>query len=263
MNDRAERMEFQNIQSVWWRNFMLYRRTWKLNLLPNFFEPVFFLLGLGLGVGFYIQNIAGVPYPVFIAPGLIAMAAMNGASFESTYNVYVRMNYDRIYDSMIATPLSEDEIVMGELLWCITRALLYGGAFFLITVLFGLVPSAWGIGVLPVIALAGYLFAGIGMCFSFTIPVIDMFSFYFTLFLTPLFIFSDTFFPIQERLGSQWMWVAESTPLFHVVQLVRAFCTGHFAGRLWWDLFYLVALSLVFHILASYQFKKRLHKPAR
>src|SRR3989338_8701525 len=102
-----ENFSWQGAVSVWWRDFSVYRRTWKLNILPNFFEPFFFLLGLGLGVGHYINEVMGVPYPIFTAPGLIAMAAMNGASFEATYNVYVRMNYERTYDAMLATPVSE------------------------------------------------------------------------------------------------------------------------------------------------------------
>src|SRR3989338_1332842 len=103
---RMQNIYFKSAMSVWWRNAIMYSRTWKLNILPNFFEPVFLLLGLGLGVGFYIQEVWGVPYAVFIAPGLIAMAAMNGASFETTYNVFVRMNYERVYDAMVATPIS-------------------------------------------------------------------------------------------------------------------------------------------------------------
>ena len=87
--------------SVCRRNITLYSKTWKLNLLPNFFEPVFLLLGIGLGLGFYVTQVGGIPYPIFLAPGLVAMAAMNGASFETTYNVYVRMNYDRVYDAMM------------------------------------------------------------------------------------------------------------------------------------------------------------------
>ncbi|MDO8528029.1 MAG: ABC transporter permease [Deltaproteobacteria bacterium] len=258
-----KRIWWKGVLSVWWRNALMYSKTWKLNLLPNFFEPVFFLIGLGLGVGFYIQQINGVPYPVFLAPGLIAIAAMNGASFESTYNVYVRMNYNRTYDGILATPVNENEIVLGEMFWSITRAWIYGGAFYLITCMFGLIPSWWSVGVLGVLVLTGYLFAGIGMTFSFVIPAIDLFSVYFTLFLTPLYIFSDTFFPLQERLGSQWMWIAELNPLFHCVRLTRAFTMGEFSSILIWDLIYIIAVGGLFHTLALRQFKKRIHQPAR
>src|SRR3989338_3666286 len=130
VSEVSEAFSLQNAIHVWRRNFTLYRRTWKLNILPNFFEPVFFLLGLGLGIGSYIKEVSGLPHSVFIAPGLIAMATMNGASFEASYNVFVRMNYDRIYEGMLTTPLSEAEILLGDLAWCVTRAILYGGAFF-------------------------------------------------------------------------------------------------------------------------------------
>lgn len=253
----------KSVMSVWWRNAIMYSKTWKLNLLPNFFEPVFYLLGLGLGVGFYIEAIGGHPYPVFIAPGLIAIAAMNGASFESTYNVYVRMNYNRTYDAIIATPVNEGEIVLGEILWAITRAWIYGSIFYLICVLFGLIPSAWSLGILLLNVLIGYLFAVIGMAFGMSIPAIDLFSVYFTLFLTPLFIFSDTFFPVAERLPPHWLWVAETTPLFHCVRLTRAFTSGQFSLILIWDVFYMMVVGMLFHWLALRQFKKRIHKPAR
>ena len=249
--------------SVWWRNAIMYSKTWKLNILPNFFEPVFYLLGLGLGVGFYIQQMGGVPYPVFLAPGLIAIAAMNGASFEATYNVYVRMNYNRTYDAIIATPVTENEIILGEIFWGITRAWIYGSIFYFITCCFGIIPSFWSLGVLAVLILTGYLFATIGMAFAFTIPAIDLFSVYFTLFLTPLFIFSDTFFPLKERLGEKGIWIAEATPLFHSVRLMRAFTSGNFSAVLIWDVVYIVAVGGFFHWIAVRQFKKRIHKPAR
>lgn len=258
----SEGILWQSVKSVWLRNATMYSRTWKLNILPNFFEPVFLLVGLGLGVGFYIHQIGGTPYPVFLAPGLIAISAMNGASFESTYNVYVRMNLNRTYDAIIATPVSEEEIVWGEILWSMTRSLIYGGAFYIITVLFGIVPSHWSVGIPLVILLTGYLFSAIGMTYSFSIPTLDLFSVYFTLFLVPLYVFSDTYFPLQERLG-EWAWLAEINPLFHCVRLCRAFATGHFTPTLLWDVVYVLAVGFVFHALALRQFKKRIHKPAR
>ena len=252
----------QNIWSVTYRNALMYSKTWKLNILPNFFEPVFYLLGLGLGLGFYVQEIAGVPYSVFLAPGLIVIAAMNGASFEATYNVYVRMNYNRTYDAIIATPVSESEIVWGEILWAIIRSLIYGGAFYIITVAFGLIPSRFSIGALPIILLTGYLFAVMGMAFAMTIPTIDLFSIYFTLFLTPLTIFSDTFFPLAERLPANLFWIPEITPLFHCVRLARAFTSGNFAPILWWDAAYILGLALFFHWFSLRQFTRRIHKPS-
>lgn len=259
----TENLCLKSAMSVWYRDALHYSKTWKLNLLPNFFEPVFYLVGLGLGVGFYIDQVAGIPYTLFLAPGLIAISAMNGASFEATYNVYVRMNYNRTYDSILATPVNENEIILGEIFWAVTRAWIYGTSFYLIAYLFGLIPSAWSLGV-PLATLAiGYLFATIGMTFSFTIPTIDLFSVYFTLFLSPLMIFSDTFFPIAERLPHPWIWIAEINPLFHCVRGLRAFTSGNFSWLHVWDLTYILGVGFLFHLLALKQFKKRIHQPAR
>ena len=249
--------------SVTYRNALMYSKTWKLNILPNFFEPVFYLLGLGLGLGFYVKEIGGLPYPVFLAPGLIMIAAMNGASFEASYNVYVRMNYHHTYSAILTTPVSEREIVFGEILWAVIRACLYGGAFFLITFLFGLIPSWTAIGLCILIPLASYLFTTMGMAYSMSIPTIDLFSIYFTLILTPLYIFSDTYFPIMERLPAKMQWLPELTPLFHAVRLTRAFTSGHFSLILIWDFSYILLLGIFFHGLTLRQFRKRLHKPAR
>ncbi|MBW2418133.1 MAG: ABC transporter permease, partial [Deltaproteobacteria bacterium] len=107
--------------SVWRRNGTMYSRTWKSNLLPNFFEPVFYLAAIGVGVGSYINEMGGSSYAAFLAPGLVCVAAMNGASFEVTYNVYVRLEYDKAYDAMLTTPVSADDILLGEILWALTR----------------------------------------------------------------------------------------------------------------------------------------------
>lgn len=233
------------------------------NILTNFFEPVFYLVGMGLGVGFYIKEIAGVPYPIFITPGLIAIAAMNGATFEATYNVYVRMNYNRTYDAILATPVTESEIVFGEMLWAVSRSWIYGMVFLLITALFGYVPSLTALGLIFAILPTAYFFTMIGTSFSLWCPVIDIIGGYFTLFLTPLFMFSDTFFPLHERLSGFWLYFAELTPLLHSVRINRMFTSGQFSTLIIWDLAYLLGGGIFFHYLAVRLFKKRIHKPAR
>lgn len=229
--------------SVWHRNLAMYRRTWKWNILPNFFEPVFYLLAIGIGLGAYIQEMGGLPYAVFLAPGLVCVAAMNGASFEVTYNIFVRMHYEKTYDAMLTTPVQPDDILAGEVLWAITRALIYGGCFYLVAAAWGLLPwhaAAWAV---VVTALTGLLFAAIGLVFSLQIQTIDLFSFYFTLFLTPLFLFSDVFFPLAERLSGAWLWVAEALPLLHPVRLARLGFAGHWTPVMLWDVGYILAVS--------------------
>jgi lipooligosaccharide transport system permease protein len=229
--------------AVWRRNAAMYRRTWKLNILPNFFEPVLYLLSIGIGVGAYISQMGGMSYVEFLAPGLVCVAAMNGASFEVTYNVYVRLTYERAYDAMLTAPIEPDDVLAGEVLWAVTRSLLYGGCFFLAITAFGLAPLPHALLAVAVIPLAGVLFAAIGIAFTLWVPTIELYSFYFTLFLTPLFLFSDVFFPLQERLSGGWLWVAEVLPLLHPVRLARLAFRGEVSLVVVWDLAYIAAVS--------------------
>ncbi len=229
--------------AVWRRNASMYARTWKLNLLPNFFEPVFYLMAIGVGVGAYIDQMGGMSYVEFLAPGLICVAAMNGASFEVTYNIYVRMEFENVYDAMLTTPCQPTDVLAGEILWAVTRATIYGGTFYLVVALYGLAPLPGSLLALFVVPLTGLLFAMIGVASTLRVPTMDFFSFYFTLFLTPLFLFSDVFFPIEERLGGAWLIVAEALPLLHPVRLARACFAGDLGWVSLWDLVYVCGLS--------------------
>jgi lipooligosaccharide transport system permease protein len=243
---------------VWRRNLALYRRTWKLNLLPNFFEPLLYLVSVGVGVGAYISEMGGTSYVAFLAPGLVAVAAMNGASFEVTYNAFVRMNFEKTYESMLTTPIQPEDVLAGEVLWAVTRALIYGGIFWLVVAALGLAPLPWSLLAVPLVPLTGLLFAAIGIAFSLRIPSIDLFSFYFTLFITPLFLFSDIFFPLQERLSGAWLWVAEALPLLHPVRLMRAAFRGEASWLLLWDLAYIALVSALLLWVAARVTRRRL-----
>ncbi len=231
--------------AVWQRNLAMYARTWKLNLLPNFFEPVFYLAAIGIGVGAYISEMRGMSYAEFLAPGLVCVAAMNGASYEVTYNIYVRLVFDKVYDAMMTSPITAEDILAGELLWAMTRSCLYGGIFFVVITGFGLAPMPGSLLALAVIPLAGLLFAAIGVSFTLRVPSMDLFSFYFTLFLTPLFLFSDVFFPIEERLTGFWLAIAEVLPLLHPVRLARDAFQGTLGWVALWDLAYILGISAV------------------
>ncbi len=236
----------------------MYRRTWRWNILPNFFEPVLYLVSIGIGVGAYITEMGGTSYLAFLAPGLICVAAMNGASFEVTYNIFVRLTFEKAYDAIMTTPVEPDDILAGEVLWAVTRSCIYGGCFFIVIALTGLAPLPSSLLALPLIPLAGLLFSAIGLTFSLRIPNIDFFSFYFTLFLTPLFLFSDVFFPLEERIPEKWQWIAELLPLLHPVRLARAAFRGETSLILLWDLAYLLGMSLLLLAWARRGVQKRL-----
>jgi lipooligosaccharide transport system permease protein len=252
------RVSLPHAAAVWRRNFTMYRRTWKFNILPNFFEPILYLASIGIGVGGYISEMGGTSYVAFLAPGLVAVAAMNGASFEVTYNAFVRLNFEKTYESMLTTPVQPEDVLAGEVLWAVTRASIYGGCFFLVVAGAGLAPLPASLWALPLVPLTGLLFAAIGIAFSLRIPTIDLFSFYFTLFLTPLFLFSDVFFPLEERLSGAWLVLAEALPLLHPVRLTRAAFAGEAAPTLAWDLGYLLGLSALLLWLAARVIRRRL-----
>lgn len=244
--------------AVWQRNATMYARTWKSNLLPNFFEPFFYLLAIGIGVGAYISDMAGMSYAEFLTPGLICVAAMNGASFEATYNIFVRMNLERTYDAMLTTPIEPDDVLAGEILWALTRASIYGVAFLLVATLFGYVPWPRALLALPIIPLTGLLFAALGLIFSLHIRQIDLFSFYFTLFLTPLFLFSGVFFPLEQRLTGGWLVLAEMLPLLHPVRLAHTAFHGNFELLALWDVAYLLGLAALLLYAAQGTMRARL-----
>ena len=236
-------LSLRHALSIWLRNASLYRRTWKITVLPNFFEPVFYLTAIGIGVGAYITEMGGVSYIQFLAPGLLCVAAMHGASFEVTYNIFVRLHFEKAYDAILTTPVDTDDILFGETLWALTRACIYGGGFFVVATLFGLVPFPHGLVAIAVIPFTGLLFAAIGIAFTLRVPSIDLFSFYFTLFLTPLFLFSGVFFPVSERLSGVWLYVAEVLPLLHPVRLARAAFNGDVTWLVLWDGLYILIVS--------------------
>jgi lipooligosaccharide transport system permease protein len=183
---------------------------------------------------------------------------MNGASFEVTYNIYVRLIFEKAYDAMLTTPIQPDDVLAGEVLWAVTRSCIYGGCFFIVLAFFGLAPLPSSLFALAVIPLTGLLFAAIGMVFSLKIPNIDLFSFYFTLFLTPLFLFSDVFFPLKERLAEPWLLVAEALPLLHPVRLARAAFNGEFSWLVLWDLGYTLGATALLLLLARRNVHQRL-----
>jgi len=159
---------------------------------------------------------------------------------------------------MLTTPVEPEDILIGEALWALTRASIYGGGFFVIAALFGLVPFPQGLVALALIPLSGLLFAAIGLAFTLRIPSIDLFSFYFTLFMTPLFLFSGVFFPLEERLTPVWLHVAEILPLVHPVRLARAVFEWRFTWQALWDLGYIVCLSGALLLWGRHSIRRRL-----
>jgi lipooligosaccharide transport system permease protein len=207
------------------RNARVFSKLWKGSLLPQFLDPLFYLVALGFGLGTYIASINGVPYKDFIAPGLIASAAMWSASFECTYNVYLRMNETKLYDAILATPIEVPDLVAGDLAWSALRASVYGTVFLIVVTAFGLIDSWWALAIPPLVMIGGLAFSTIAYTFTALIPRIDLYSYFFTLGITPMFLFSGIFFPF-DRLPAIAEGVAWFTPLYHMVEITRELATG-------------------------------------
>jgi len=210
---------------VWQRDARNFSKLWRGALLPTFLDPLFYLFAMGFGLGTYLATIQGIPYKNFIAPGLIASAAMWSAVFETTYNIYIKMNENRLYDALVATPVEVPDLVTGEIAWSATRSLVYGSSFLVVITAFGLVDSWWALLIPFFLLLGGACFGVIGMWFTALVPKIDLYSYFFTLFVTPMFLFSGIFFPFNQLPG--WVEVvAWFTPLYHLVEITRGMATG-------------------------------------
>ena len=222
---RKPRVSFPHAWAYWLRNGAIFKRTYKLSLLAWFIEPVIYLVAMGLGLGKYLQKVQGVDYIDFIAPGLVALSVMYGSTFETTWNAFFKMERGKIYDAAVSTPVGLEDVALGEALWATTRAMIYGGAFIVIALPFGVFHSWWGILTPFALALVGLMFAFLGLAFTYFITQIDYLSYYWTLFLTPMFMFSGIFFPLDRLPG----WVqafAWFMPLRHSVELMRALLVG-------------------------------------
>ena len=207
------------------RNARVFSKLWKGSLLPQFLDPLFYLVALGFGLGTYVATINGEHYRDFIAPGLIASAAMWAASFECTYNVYFRMNETRLYDAILATPVEVQDVVAGDLAWSSIRSAIYGTVFLIVVTAFGLIHSPWAILLPPFVALGGLCFSVVAYSFTALIPRIDLYSYFFTLGITPMFLFSGIFFPFDELPAFAEV-IAWFTPLYHSVEISREMADG-------------------------------------
>ena len=239
------------------RNYWVHRRVWII-IFSGFFEPVFFLFSMGIGLGDFVGKVPGpegrlVSYAAFIAPALLATSAMNGAIYDST-SVFWKMKYAKLYDAVLSTPVGPNDVAVGETAWALFRGLLYGTAFLATTAALGLVESPWAVLALPAALLIGFAFAGAGVAGSTFMRSWQDFEFLNVVQL-PMFLFSTTFFPITVYPEAV-QWIVRCTPLYHGIQLQRALTLG---GVGWWqlgDVAYLLVMGLIGVVIAG----RRVHK---
>jgi lipooligosaccharide transport system permease protein len=245
------------------RNILVYRHQWII-ILSGVFEPLFYLLGIGLGIGAIVRDVrladgTVIPYAAFVAPALMATAAMNGAVFETIFNVFFKLNYAKTYDGVLATPMGITEIALGELIWALLRALLYAVAMFLVMIPMGLVLSPLGVFTIPAALLVAASFAAAGLAGTSYLRTVNDFDIPMGLVVMPMFLFSGTFFPITifpEPIQA----IIQVTPLYHGINLIRGLSTGLFDAGDLLSVVYLVAFFAVCLWIAMRQMERRLIK---
>jgi lipooligosaccharide transport system permease protein len=242
------------------RHARAYSHSW-LMLVSGIFEPLFYLLSIGVGIGALVGKVHGpggelISFPSFVAPALLATSAMNGAVMDSTFNVFFRLKYAKLYDSALATPMSSGDIAAGEIGWALIRGGLYTIPFLVVMAVLGLIHSPWAIAALPVALLIGFAFAGTGMAATTFMRSWQHFEFI-QLATLPMFLFSATFYPLSVYPRPLQV-VVECFPLYQGVALMRDLTLGSVGPGVLWHVLYLAVMGAAGLTIAGYRISRLL-----
>ena len=228
------------------RNYLAYRRAWGF-FVTGFLEPVLFLFSIGIGVGHLVTGFTFgghvISYTAFVAPGMLAASAMNGAVMDSTYTIFFKLKFDHFYDHVLATPMTPADVARGEITWAVLRGGIYSTAFLGVMLAMGLVSSWWAILIVPAAVLIGFCFSGVGLALTTRMRSWQDFEFV-QLAIVPMFLFSATFFPVSTY-PSSIRWLVEITPLYRGVILVRELSTGLLSWSSAVSVVYLAVIGLI------------------
>jgi lipooligosaccharide transport system permease protein len=234
-------------------------------IFSGFFEPVFYLLGIGIGLGAMVPDIDGLDYGAFVLPGLLASSCLNGAITDGMFNIFFKLHFQKTYDGILATPMQVPDIALGEVLWAVSRSSLYAAAFLVVALVMGsvlgqrLLLSPWAVVAFPAAVFVSAAFAAIALCMTTVIRTVEDFDPVMGLLVLPMFLFSGIFFPIAQLPGPL-PWVVAVLPLYHAVELLRALTTGALAPALIGHIVYLAAVGCMAFVLAMRRLEQRLVK---
>lgn len=231
---------------VWQRNCDVFLLLWKSDAVPILIEPIVILVAMGIGVGSVVSMKGDQSYLEFIGPGVLAAYVMFAPAFENSWGSYVRMAVRRMYDAIIVTPLSIEDVITGEILWGTTRAVMIGVVILVILAVMGLVQSPLAILVIPFSALEGFMFASLTMAYTAKAPSVNAFNYFYSLFIYPMFFFSGVFYPLTDlpKIGQQLAWLLPLTPAVHVT---RGLLTGQVGWGMLWATLAMAAAAVVFY----------------
>ncbi len=240
-------------QRIWEKNYIAYRRLWKV-IFSGFFEPVFYLFAVGIGVGALVGDVTlpngtQIPYAAFVAPAMMAASAMNGAVIETTFNIFFKLKFQNVYEGVLTTPMQPSDIAIGEIGWALLRGVLYSTAFVVVMFSMGMTASWTGVLAIPAATLVGFAFGAVGRAATTFLRSWQDFDLV-QLVTMPLFLFSATFYPL-EVYPPFLQQVAKRSPLYHGTELLRAFSFGVFDWTLVGHVAFLLVMGVIGSVIAS------------
>ena len=248
---------YKRLFSVWFRHMRVYTSHMLSNGFPPFVEPLIFLAGIGLGLGHYIKEMDSMPYVVFLGTGLLVTTAMFTAAFECSFGTFIRLEFHKVYDGMLAAPLTANNLIVGEILWAGTKGFFFSSAVLCILSLFRIVALPQGLAAPFIGFITAVMFASVSLYITSFVKTINHFNFYFTGLISPMFFFSGVVFPVNI-LPEYIQPITELVPLTHPVRLMRAICTNNYEYVLLWDILYIIVFIAIFASLAIKRLRKRL-----
>jgi lipooligosaccharide transport system permease protein len=251
------RVDARDALSVWQRNFLVYMRTWKMQLAAPLIEPIFTVFAFGWGVGSLIASrVEDVPYLSFVGAGVLAFTVIMRALFETTYSSYFRMVYQSTYDAILATPVEVESLAFAEICWAVSKAALDAVIILVVLVVFGAAKSPYAVLAPIPLLLGSFFIAGLSLGITAHVRDIDSFNLYLALFFSSIFI-CGAWFPL-EVLPTALRWLARALPLTSAIDLARACLTGRFFMRHLYELLYLLIVGFIFIEWAMRSLRRRL-----
>jgi lipooligosaccharide transport system permease protein len=235
------------------RNMKVFYKLYKTNLVMNFVDPVLWLFGFGLGLGALISDVGGMSYIRFIAPGVVCQSGLFAAAFECLYGTYTRMVYQKTFDAILATPVNKEGIILGEIFYAATKAMVFAAIVMIVVYVARLIPTPYLPLALPFVWLGGMVFGALSLVVTSLVKGIESYNYYMTLVLSPLMLLSGIFFPLTGTLEK----IAHASPFFHTVRVCQLYAVGDISGA-WIHVLALLVMAIISVSLALFFMKRRL-----
>ncbi|QLE65252.1 ABC-type multidrug transport system permease component [Furfurilactobacillus rossiae] len=250
------KLSLRSIKHVIQRNYMSFRKLFKVSVFPNLLDPILYLIAMGIGLANFVGNVEGMPYFLFVTSGLVAATSMNAATNEATTNAFIQMRVEKTYYAVSMTPVNLQDIIIGQAIWAGIRATIFGTLFLIIAGFLGAIHSWLVIFVPFLLFLNGLLFGLLGLIFTLLVPNRDYLNYYAMLVIQPMYMFSDTFFPVANmpRWLQPYCWLS---PLYHAVKVCRGLMLGNPTG-IWFHLGWLLVVVILIAGLPIYLVHRRL-----